>query len=75
MIYIISTLRTPYKQAFIYMPGVPTGGYLIYQVLLLLLLCLSIENRKDYLFVAYHNTTNPLEIPLKLVNTILKKLI
>jgi hypothetical protein len=50
------------------MPGIRTGGYLIYQVLLLLLFCLSIESRKDYLLVAYQHHKS-LEIPLKLVNT------
>ena len=55
------------------MPFVRTGGYLIYRVLLLLLLCLSIESRKDYLFVAYRHHKS-LEIPLDLVNT-LEKLI
>jgi hypothetical protein len=32
---------------------VRTGGYLICWVLLLLLFCLSLESRKDYLNVAY----------------------
>ena len=48
---------------------VRTGGYLIYWVLLLLLFCLSLENRKDYLTVAYRHHKS-LEIPLKLVNAI-----